>query len=189
MKRLLLLLMFCYVIITLNYAEMIDWWFLGFANTTLTGEHAKGMNANDDFKLNSLDGLQFGFTTMVELKNKVNLGANLRYVEKGWVTEDQKGLYTAKNNYLEVVFRGGYTLPKLRNMSFYPYLGLGFESLLNSESPNKYTQGSNSFVVGLDVNFIEKFMLCINYGIGLTDVQKGDDTKYNTYSFAMGRKF
>ena len=203
MKRFCLLIISVFIFITLNARQLHEWWFLGVAHTTLSENYTKifeEFDEGDEFELKfgCLRGLQIGYSAVVQHENNMSWGIDARYVEKGWTTEaknyPQQGLisqYTVKNSYLDLVLKGGYFMPEIVNVIWQPYAGLGMSAFLNSEAPIKTNvEVHHSFIIGLDVNYTKKAMLNVNYSFGLTEIMQGEPkAKYNSLSFALGRKF
>ena len=195
MKKLMLLILTALTVLTLSANTIHEWWYLGVANTQLSNDYVKDVekvakDAGLDFKFGCLQALQLGYSFIVEFKNKFNWGMNAGYIEKGWTTESEGDEYTQKNSYIEAILRGGYSMPEIINIPWYPYVGMGYTAFLNSDSSVKsYTGHHFSFVAGLDINFSGKAMLGINCNMGLTEVMKNTDAKFRTYNITLGRKF
>ncbi|MCL2064366.1 MAG: PorT family protein [Candidatus Cloacimonetes bacterium] len=173
--------------VALGAVEFQDSFFLGVTQSKLSGDFPDEV---DGIRFGILNGVQFGYTLLGQFENNFSLGLITRYIEKGWMTEDDSDLYTVKNNYFELALRAGYIMPKLNYIGLHPYSGLGMGFFLNSEQPVKAHQNQHmSFIVGIDVNLWEKFVIDFNYNIGLTDIYDGIDAKYNVFGVSLGKKF
>ena len=201
MKRLILLILITVLSITLNAKQLHQWWFLGVANTTLSSNYTKDLekaseSTDESLKFGNLDGLNIGYTMVIQFENNLSFGMDFGYIEKGWTTETKDNLYTMKNSYLNLVFKGGYfmpeiTIPEIAKTNWQPYVGFGMSAFMNSETPVKTNVETHySFVTGVDVNLIRNFMLNVNYSLGLTEIMEGESkAKLNTLSVGLGRKF